>query len=90
MAEHGDYDSELKKWFCNYWMSEDEWLDIHSYSPLNASEEKEGDDRKDEPKIAILVLFIDVNQKVLFLTIITLTDHLNDFENLFQYELGKL
>jgi hypothetical protein len=48
MTEHGDYDSELKKWFCNYWMSEDEWMDIHSYSPLNASEEKEADDRLDE------------------------------------------
>ena len=48
MTEHGDYDSELKKWFCSYWMSEDEWMDIHSYSPSNASEEKQGDDRKEE------------------------------------------
>ncbi len=48
MAEHGDYDSELKKWFCSYWMSEDEWMDIHSYSPSHASEEKDDDDRKEE------------------------------------------
>ncbi len=30
--QHGDYDSKQQKWFCSYWMSEEEWLDVHDYS----------------------------------------------------------
>jgi hypothetical protein len=43
MPEHGDYNSELKKWFCTYWMTEDEWMDTHYYSPSNMLEEKDRD-----------------------------------------------
>ncbi|HEY6885081.1 MAG TPA: hypothetical protein VI278_13690 [Nitrososphaeraceae archaeon] len=41
--EHGDYNSELKKWFCTYWMTEDEWMDIHYYPPSNMLKEKDHD-----------------------------------------------
>jgi hypothetical protein len=47
MPEHGDYNSELKKWFCSYWMTEDEWMDLHYYSPCYALGEKDGDTRDD-------------------------------------------
>ncbi len=33
MPEHGDYDSQTRKWYCGYWMDEEEWLDIHDYAP---------------------------------------------------------
>ncbi|MDQ3717752.1 MAG: hypothetical protein M3243_00075 [Thermoproteota archaeon] len=30
--QHGDYDPKQRKWFCSYWMSQEEWLDIHNYA----------------------------------------------------------
>ena len=40
--EHGEYDSSQQKWFCGYWMSQEEWLDIHDYAPsLQKSDEQE-------------------------------------------------
>lgn len=41
--EHGQYDPDLQKWFCGYWMSEDEWMDIHDYSPAQ-KQEPDGED----------------------------------------------
>ena len=43
MPEHGDYDPQQQKWHCGYWMTEEEWLDIHDYAPpaLQAQEDKE-------------------------------------------------
>jgi hypothetical protein len=29
--QHGDYDPKQQKWFCGYWMTQEEWLDIHYY-----------------------------------------------------------
>ncbi|HZA08388.1 MAG TPA: hypothetical protein VE619_11850 [Nitrososphaeraceae archaeon] len=43
VPEHGNYNSELKKWFCVYWMTEDEWMDAHYYSPSSMLEEKDRD-----------------------------------------------
>jgi len=31
--QHGEYDSKHQKWFCGHWMSQEEWLDVHDYSP---------------------------------------------------------
>ena len=47
MPEHGYYKAELKKWFCSYWMTEDEWMDLHYYSPSYALGEKDGETRDD-------------------------------------------
>jgi hypothetical protein len=33
MTEHGDYDFQKLKWYCGYWMNEEEWLEIHDYVP---------------------------------------------------------
>lgn len=47
MPEHGEYDQKSKKWFCSYWMAEDEWTDLHYYfsaSKLEDEEEKKDDD----------------------------------------------
>jgi tRNA G37 N-methylase Trm5 len=33
MPEHGDIEKETKKIFCGYWMTTEEWEDIHDYSP---------------------------------------------------------
>ncbi len=30
--QHGNYDSKQRKWFCGYWMSQEEWVDVHDYS----------------------------------------------------------
>jgi hypothetical protein len=53
--QHGDYDAQQQKWFCGYWMSQEEWLDVHNYAPptLLQDEEqepaaKEDDDDDDE------------------------------------------
>lgn len=32
MPEHGDYDKENGKIFCGYWMSLQEWEEIHKYA----------------------------------------------------------
>lgn len=44
--EHGEHDASQQKWFCGYWMSQDEWLDIHDYAP--ASQKAESDDEDEE------------------------------------------
>ena len=41
MPEHGDYDPESKRWFCTYWMTKDDWMDTHYYSPFIMLVEKE-------------------------------------------------
>jgi hypothetical protein len=33
LPEHGDYHTGLRKWYCNYWQSSEEWEDIHDYTP---------------------------------------------------------
>jgi hypothetical protein len=43
MPEHGDYDTGLRRWYCNYWQSSKEWEDIHDYSPSDASAETTDD-----------------------------------------------
>ena len=43
--EHGEYDPSQQKWFCGYWMSQGEWLDVHDYAP---AVEKESDEDLDE------------------------------------------
>jgi hypothetical protein len=40
MPVHGDYDQQQQKWFCKYWMTEKEWLDIHDYAPPTLREEE--------------------------------------------------
>ena len=37
MPQHGDYDQNNTKWFCNKWVDKKEWLEIHGYSPLSAN-----------------------------------------------------
>ena len=55
--EHGEYDSAQQKWFCGYWMSQAEWLDIHDYAPTTTTttttttaieKEQEGGDGDDD------------------------------------------
>jgi hypothetical protein len=36
MPQHGDYDQETIRWFCNRWMDKKQWLEIHGYSPVSA------------------------------------------------------
>jgi hypothetical protein len=31
-AHHGDIDHNIKKVFCGYWMTFEEWEDIHGYT----------------------------------------------------------
>jgi tRNA G37 N-methylase Trm5 len=33
MPQHGDIEKETKRIFCGYWMTIEEWEDIHNYSP---------------------------------------------------------
>ncbi|MFZ0326365.1 MAG: hypothetical protein WBQ25_23985 [Nitrososphaeraceae archaeon] len=35
MPNHGEYDSNSMQWYCNYWMTKEEWLDIHDYAPVD-------------------------------------------------------
>ena len=45
LPEHGEHDQKLNKWCCSYWMTEDEWMDVHGYFPASKSgAEKEKDD----------------------------------------------
>ncbi len=47
MYEHGSFDSNLKKWYCSYFMDEKEWLDVHDYLPNQFTSDdtlKEGDE----------------------------------------------
>jgi hypothetical protein len=51
MYEHGFYDPHSKKWYCSYFMNEEEWLNIHDYLPnqlkeyFSTSESLEGNDK---------------------------------------------
>jgi len=48
--QHGDSDLQQEKWFCGYWMSQEEWLDIHNYAPptLLQHEEQEPAGKEDD------------------------------------------
>ena len=46
MPEHGDYDSQ--KWYCGYWMTEQEWLDIHDYAPPTLLQEGDKEEQEEE------------------------------------------
>jgi len=48
MPEHGDYDPQQQKWYCGYWMVQDEWLDIHDYAPPTLQQEAAQADEEDE------------------------------------------
>ena len=39
MPQHGETDNEAKKIYCGYWMTVDEWEDIHDYSIYENFEE---------------------------------------------------
>ncbi|HEX2487693.1 MAG TPA: hypothetical protein VHJ57_03830 [Nitrososphaeraceae archaeon] len=47
MHEHGFYDPHLKKWYCNYFMDEEEWLDIHDYLPIQFIEHSSDNESSD-------------------------------------------
>ena len=42
MPEHGDYDLQARKWYCGYWMTEEQWFDIHDYAPPTLQEHNNG------------------------------------------------
>ncbi len=46
MAEHGEHDAVQQKWFCGYWMVQDEWFDVHDYAP-SVQKEDAGDPDED-------------------------------------------
>jgi hypothetical protein len=33
MPVHGDYNEDTHKWYCSYWLTSEEWEDIHGYTP---------------------------------------------------------
>ncbi|GKS61465.1 MAG: hypothetical protein AB7P13_05505 [Candidatus Nitrosocosmicus sp.] len=33
MPQHGDYDKQTNQIYCGYWMSIEEWQEIHKYTP---------------------------------------------------------
>jgi hypothetical protein len=43
VPEHGERDAQAQKWFCGYWMTQQEWEDIHDYSPAVAAPEPADD-----------------------------------------------
>ena len=43
MPEHGQYDAQAQKWFCGYWMTQQEWEDVHDYAPAAAEPESPTD-----------------------------------------------
>jgi hypothetical protein len=60
MHEHGEYNEDLDKWYCSYWLSAEEWEDIHDYAPSlfsdmtnnkkNNNNSPEGSDKHDSNK----------------------------------------
>ncbi|MEO9363969.1 MAG: hypothetical protein ABI348_08725 [Nitrososphaera sp.] len=55
MPEHGELDpqSQQNKWFCGYWMTQEEWEDVHDYAPPSSTiveqqEEKEEEQEEEE------------------------------------------
>lgn len=49
MPQHGDSDPQQQKWFCSYWMTKEEWLDIHDYTPpaLDSEDEQANEDNEE-------------------------------------------
>jgi hypothetical protein len=47
MPQHGDYDQDSKRWYCEYWMSLQEWKEVHHYSHSNTVAEKKEDTTND-------------------------------------------
>ena len=43
MPEHGEHDAQSQKWFCGYWMTQQEWEDVHDYAPIVAEQEADDD-----------------------------------------------
>ncbi|HEY3094732.1 MAG TPA: hypothetical protein VGJ42_03125 [Nitrososphaera sp.] len=48
MPQHGYYDQQQQKWFCGYWMTQEEWLDVHDYSPPTLQQEEEHAEEDEE------------------------------------------
>ena len=42
MPEHGDHDLQARKWYCGYWMTEEQWFDIHDYATPTLQEHNNG------------------------------------------------
>jgi hypothetical protein len=42
MPQHGEIDNEKKLIYCGYWMTFDDWEDIHKYSPFVDVSDQEG------------------------------------------------
>ncbi|HEV8405372.1 MAG TPA: hypothetical protein VGQ13_05635 [Nitrososphaera sp.] len=40
MSQHGDHDQQ-QKWYCSYWMTQEEWLDIHDYAPPTLQQQED-------------------------------------------------
>ena len=51
MPEHDEFDPKTKRWFCSYWMSKQEWIDVHHY-PATKAIEKENDSINENPWIS--------------------------------------
>jgi hypothetical protein len=48
MPQHGEIDKEKKLVYCGYWMTFEDWEDIHKYSPnIDQSEDDEKETVKD-------------------------------------------
>jgi hypothetical protein len=47
MPQHGDYDQQ-QKWYCGYWMGQEEWVDIHDYAPPTLQKEEGRAEEEDE------------------------------------------
>lgn len=39
--EHGQHDDQAQKWFCGYWMTVEEWEDMHDYAPFVKTEQQQ-------------------------------------------------
>jgi hypothetical protein len=48
MPQHGDYDQQQHKWFCSYWMTQEEWLDVHDYAPPTLQQEEGEEQQPDD------------------------------------------
>jgi hypothetical protein len=52
MLQHGNYDPQRQEWFCSYWMSQEEWFDVHNYVPPTLLQDKQqeptGEDEDDD------------------------------------------
>lgn len=48
MPEHGQFDPSANKWYCGYWMTFEEWEDIHDYSPPNMAKDEPQESEEEE------------------------------------------